>query len=306
MFIILYQFGIEGCIMAEITLCSVRRLLVTGATGFIGSHLIPLLLREKFQVAIIKRKQTRYENNNVVIIDSDSYESINSGIQDFKPDIVIHLAALYLNKHTPAQIAELIDSNITFGTYILEAMAENNVSKFINIGTQAQHFGNKQYCPVNLYAATKEAFKDILAFYQDKGIQHKTIELFDTYGEGDTRKKIMELLINACRNKEPLDLTPGGQFIDLSSVDDICEFLAAHIKKQDFFDNGTIALSGTVLKLRDLGAMIESLFNAPGILRWGAKQYRENEMLNPPEYYPKVQLKADSLQDYIQKVTRRK
>jgi nucleoside-diphosphate-sugar epimerase len=221
-------------------------------------------------------------------------------MRDFKPDIVIHLATLYINKHSPGQIAELVDSNITFGAYVLEAMVENNISKFVNIGTQAQHFGNKQYCPVNLYAATKEAFKDILTFYEGKGIQHKTIELFDTYGEGDTRKKIMELLINACRNKEPLDLTPGEQFIDLSSVDDICEFLAAHVTESDFFDNGTIALSGNVVKLRDLGALIESHFNTPGMLRWGAKQYRDNEMMKPPEYYQKVRLNQDSLRKYIE------
>jgi hypothetical protein len=51
----------------------------------------------------------------------------------------------------------------------------------------------------------------------------------------------MELLITACRNKEPLDLTPGGQFIDLASVDDVCEFFVSHIKESDFFDSGTIA-----------------------------------------------------------------
>jgi nucleoside-diphosphate-sugar epimerase len=218
------------------------------------------------------------------------------------PDIVIHLAALYINKHTPAEIADLINSNITFGTYILEAMAENNVSRFINIGTYTQHFGGKAYCPVNLYAAAKQAFKDIMVFYAGKGMRHKTIELFDTYGDGDTRKKIMELLINACRNREPLDLTPGEQFLDLSYVDDIAEFLAAHVKNPDFFDNGTIALSGNVIKLRDLGDMIESIFNTPGILRWGAKQYRDNEMMQPPLYYPKAQLKADSLPAYLKKL----
>jgi nucleoside-diphosphate-sugar epimerase len=292
--------------MAEIVLCSTKRIMVTGATGFIGSHLIPILLREYYQVAIIKRKQTKYENSNVRIIDSDCCESIRSGIKDFKPDVVIHLATLYINKHTPAQIAELINSNITFGTYILEAMAENNILRFVNIGTYAQHFGGKEYCPVNLYAATKEAFKDILAFYESKAIQHKTIELFDTYGEGDTRKKIMELLITACLNKKPLDLTSGEQFLDLSSVDDICEFLVSHIKKPDFFDNGTIALSGNVIKLRDLGAIIESHFNAPGILHWGAKQYRDNEMMKPPEYHPKVQLNQDSLRKYIEKVAAKK
>jgi nucleoside-diphosphate-sugar epimerase len=181
------------------------KILVTGATGFIGTNLVPVLLRAGHEAAIIKRKTTKPDSiaANVLSIDAESYAAICSGINAFNPDIVIHLAALYVNKHIPEQIPDLISSNITFGVNILEAMAENNVTKFINIGTQAQHFGNSRYCPANLYAATKEAFKNILIFYETKGIKHKTVEFFDTYGKGDTRKKIIDLLITACRNKEP-------------------------------------------------------------------------------------------------------
>jgi nucleoside-diphosphate-sugar epimerase len=282
-----------------------RRALITGATGFIGSNLALFLIKNNYSVAVIKRERSDLKALNAVkeklsIYKSDSYNDICAGMKDFNPDTVIHCAALsHIYNHKAEDIAEFINSNIVFGTYLLEAMKENGRRHFINIGTQWQHLHNKRYCPVNLYAATKEAFKNILIYYESKGIKHKTIELFDTYGEGDTRKKVMELLINACRNKEQLDLTPGGQYMNLTSVEDICAFLGLHIGKPEFFDNQTIALSGNMIKLRDLGALIESYFNAPGILRWGAKQYRDNEIMTPPEYYPKVQLNQSSLQNYI-------
>jgi nucleoside-diphosphate-sugar epimerase len=280
------------------------KILITGATGFIGSHLVSVLLEAGHEVAVTKRKTARAENITVgvQVIDSENYDTIYSGIKNFTPGIVIHLAAEYVNKHEPEQIAGLINSNITFGTWILEAMITNNIEQFINIGTRFQHLRNSSYCPVNLYAATKEAFKNILTFYESRGIIHKTIELSDTYGEGDTRKKIMELLITACRNKEPLDLTPGEQLLDLASVDDICDFLMSHIDKPDFFNNKTITLSGNVIKLRDLGNMIEQRFNTQGILRWGARPYRENEIMAPPQYYPEIKLNQDSLEKYINKL----
>jgi len=281
------------------------KVLVIGATGFIGSHLVPLFLEKKHTVAIFKRKTSGLNNlenlrNSITVFNLGTYNEIISGMKEFEPDIIIHLAALYINKHNSGQIENLINSNITFGTYILEAMSETGIKNFINIGTYTQHLGNKRYCPANLYAATKEAFKDILTFYESKGIRHKTIELFDTYGDGDSRQKIMKLLIDACRNKVPLDLTPGEQFINLSHVDDICNYIVLHVEKNNFFDNKTISLSGKTIKLRDLGVMVEQRFGVNGILRWGKKVYRENEMMEPPVYYKKVCLDQNSLEKYIQ------
>jgi nucleoside-diphosphate-sugar epimerase len=286
------------------------KILVTGATGFIGSHLIPALLDAHYETAILKREKSELKNlisvrDMMKTYRSDTYDDIYRGIHDFMPDVVIHLATLYLNKHNSDDIEKLIDANITFGSYILEAMTENKIIRFINIGTQAQHFGDKQYCPVNLYAATKQAFKDILSFYEEKGIVHKTIELFDTYGEGDTRKKIMDLLISACKNNQPLELTAGEQTIDLSYVGDICAFMVKYIGSNDFFDNETIALSGNTIELRELGDMIENEFEVKNVLRWGAKPYRENEMMRPPVYYRQIKLNQRTLEEYVKNVVNR-
>jgi nucleoside-diphosphate-sugar epimerase len=181
-------------------------------------------------------------------------------------------------------------------------MIENGVTKFLNIGTRWQHLKNKRYNPANLYSATKEAFKDILVYYGTRGIRHKTLELGDTYGKGDTRKKIMELLITACQKKEKLDLTPGEQALDLIFVDDICQFIASNITSAAFFDNKAVSVSGATIKLRDLGTMIEREFKTKGLFNWGGKSYRENEAMKPPLYYRKVQLNPNSLETYIKKI----
>lgn len=282
------------------------KILVTGATGFIGSYLVPALLKEDHRVAIVKRQGTPLKAlasfaGKLQIYNSESYNEINRGMKDFNPDLVIHLAALYVSRHSASDISGMVSSNITFGAFILESMAENNIEKLLNIGTQAQHYGGREYGPVNLYAATKQAFKDILIFYKSRGIRHKTIEFYDTYGEGDTRKKIMELLVTACQNNENLDLTEGEQRVDLAFAGDICDFFVKHITDGGFFDNTTSALSGEVIRLRDLGDLIEKHFNRCGLFNWGARPYRENEMMSPPEYYPKIKLNRSSLESYIKR-----
>jgi nucleoside-diphosphate-sugar epimerase len=280
------------------------KVLVTGATGFIGTHLVFYLLECGHKVAVLKRKDSNLKGltpiqDKIQVFASDTYSDISFAVGKFAPDVVVHLAALYINQHKSEHIVDLINSNVLFGTHVLEAMTENDVSHFLNIGTRWQHIGNKRYNPANLYSATKEAFKDILIYYGTKGIKYKTLELGDTYGSGDTRKKIMELLITACQKKERLDLTPGEQVLDLTFVGDICHIIVSNIVSTDFFDNKIVSLSGTVIKLRDLGTMIERESKMQGLFNWGGKSYRENEAMEPPLYYTKIQINPNSLETYI-------
>ncbi|MHB9292360.1 NAD-dependent epimerase/dehydratase [Hollandina sp. SP2] len=290
--------------MAKTVLCkSDCRILVTGATGFIGSHLVFALLKQGYTVGILVRASSNLQKfksvrNNIVVLRSDTYAIINFSIKSFTPNVVIHTAAM-VNQQESEQIVDLINANIIFGTHVLEAMKENGITKFLNIGTRWQHIGNKRYCPANLYAATKEAFRNILMYYETRGLRHKTLELCDTYGLGDTRKKILDLLMAACQRHESVDLSPGEQVLDLSYVGDICQFILNGIQSENFFDNKTVSLSGTVIKLQELGKMVEERYKTSGFLRWGANPYRDHEVMMPPIYYQKIKLNSDSLERYI-------
>ena len=177
--------------------------IITGATGFIGSNLVRVLLKNNSKITIITRKNSDYskildikDKLNIYEYNGDIIELVNL-FNLINPDLVIHLASSFILNHRLDEIDKLIDSNIRFGTQILEAMKLSNCKKIINTSSYYQHYNNEIYNPVNLYAATKQAFEDIIYYYSSSeyNIKSITLELFDTYGENDSRPKILNLLL---------------------------------------------------------------------------------------------------------------
>ncbi len=116
----------------------------------------------------------------------------------------------------------MIEGNILFGTLLLEAMVATGVSRLVNTGTAWQHFEDVEtYRPVCLHAATKQAFEDILAYYVDaRGLEATSLMLYDTYGPGDPRPKLISLLKKQLHADAALNMSSGEQ-IPLRKVVDL-------------------------------------------------------------------------------------
>jgi len=170
---------------------------LTGATGFIGKHLLKELMPENNIYVLIRPASICPDvQNERVFIFNDNIKDLISFFVQNKIDGVVHLASLYITQHTPDNVKNLIDSNIFLGTAILEAATKANVKWFLNTGTYWQNYivDSKEYFPVNLYAATKQAFIDLAKYYVDVSlIRFVTLKIPDTYGVGDTRRKIFSL-----------------------------------------------------------------------------------------------------------------
>jgi nucleoside-diphosphate-sugar epimerase len=292
------------------------RALVTGAAGFIGVSLVRRLLAEGWEVHALLGPACRREalaglQDRLARHDHDGTMAGMQTILDAaRPDVVFHLASLFLTEHGPADVATLVGSNILLGTQLAEAMGSAGCTRLVNTGTSWQHFGTAGYCPVNLYAASKQAFEDILAYYhQARGLSCTTLKLFDTYGPADPRPKLVRLLLGAAMSGEPLDLSPGGQTLDLVHVDDVCaafalaaaRLLAAPAPLQDYF-----FVSGSRLTVRDLVAEIEAAVGRPVQARWGRRPYRPREVMVPldpgpgllPGWAPAIPLREGLAQAY--------
>ena len=290
-----------------------QRALVTGASGFVGSHLTRALRRGGWHVEVLVRpdsNRSRFTADRIHLCESEEFTELNRAVRLSKPDVVFHLASLFLAEHEPTEVGELIRSNITLGANLLEAMYGNNIRRLVNVGTSWQHFHSETYNPVCLYAATKQAFEAIVDFYvQARDFRVITLKLFDTYGPNDHRGKLMHLLERAVRDNQQVDFSPGEQILDLLHIDDAMEaFLVAAVRvlSDGSSSHEIFALSsGTTIQLRDLVALYASLSGRTLPIRLGARPYRTREVMHPwtagkrlPGWTPRIPLR-DGLAELI-------
>jgi nucleoside-diphosphate-sugar epimerase len=282
--------------------------LVTGASGFVGKHLSSHLLEAGWDVHAIIRSTSNINDLRKIVgknLICHSYDGdinqLMTAMKNIQPTVVFHLASQFMSKHGIDDISSLISSNITFSTHLVEAMIQNGIYNLINTGTSWQHYMNDSFNPVNLYAATKQAFEDILKYYREiTPIKIITLKLFDTYGPYDTRPKLFQLLNKVAQTNDTLKMSPGDQLIDIVYIDDVIEafLLSAHylITFQNY--EGDYAVSSlNPIKLRDLVQTYEKLLGKTLNIEWGGLPYREREVMNPwntgkilPGWVPKTNL----------------
>lgn len=268
------------------------RVLLTGAGGFVGSHLVRHLQGRGVEVAALAHAAGAGPRPAAPHHAYDgTLDSARRSLAAVRPQVVVHLASVFVAEHRPEQLDALVDGNIRFGLHLLEAMRLEGVGRFVHAGTSWQHFGGAAYEPVNLYAATKQAFEDLVAHYVSAcGFAALTLELFDTYGPDDRRGKIVSLLIQALREGRTLELSPGDQCLDLTHVDDVCagfEAAALRLLQPGRAGHERFGLgSGQAVSLRELARLLEDLGGRALDVRWGARPYRAREVMQPPRYLP--------------------
>jgi len=267
------------------------KVVITGSTGFVAKAIIDKLIENGDDVYAIVREhsdRTGINKKTNFFVDNGNSDSLVDFFTDIKPDGVLHLASLFLAQHEQSDIEALILSNITFGTRLLEASVKADVSWFINTGTFWQHYENKEYSPVNLYAATKQAFQDIARFYYEtKKINFVTIKLNDTFGEGDTRKKVFNLWKGLAESGKTLGMSAGDQVIDISYITDIVEaymLMIEHLKNDQECKHAgeTYSVSSSErMPLRALAKVYEKATDATLNIVWGERPYRFREVMLP-------------------------
>ena len=270
-------------------------IVVTGSNGFIGSHLVQALLKSNYKVGVINRTPPKHQNvHNYQHFKSFSYDgseqSIQQALELTQPDLVIHLASYFIPRHQPGDVALLVASNIDFPTKLLDVMSRFGVEKLINTGTFWQHYQNANYDPVSLYAATKQAFEDILILYvNSRKVDAITLKLFDTYGQGDTRPKILNLLIKAVKTGAPLRLSLGEQKLNLVHISDVVRAYEISIERllnRSGFQHESFGVANdTVFTLQELSELVEEICGGKIRAEWGALPYRDREVMQPWSEY---------------------
>jgi nucleoside-diphosphate-sugar epimerase len=284
------------------------RALITGATGFVGSHVARHLGALGWDLHAVVRPHSRTGVLTHAGVRAHTHDGTTGRmleiVDEARPDVVFHLASNFLAEHASADVSGLIESNVHFGAQLAEAMAAHGVGRLVNTGTAWQHMHDAAFEPVCLYAATKQAFEAVLEYYVATGLLRVvTLKLFDTYGPLDPRPKLLAALRGAARDGRRLVMSEGEQLLDLVHVRDVVrafEVAAARLLAGEVVGHERYGVSsGRVISLRDLVALYARVAGRPLDAQWGGRPYRAREVMKPwttapalPGWAPSVVLEA--------------
>lgn len=271
-----------------------NRILITGAVGFIGSHLTQRLIEEGLKVGIIKRKNSntqRIKNllDKIEVYDADivNTNEVFKAVSHFRPDVIFHLATYYVLKHKLEEVPLMVNTNTLGIINLLEVSKELGVKLFVNTSScvvykESKNKLKEDSClkPLNLYALTKLQAEQSCSFYAEEyGLKIVTLRIFPPYGPADHERRLVPYAIKKFLDREKPKMTTGRQKWDFIYVEDIVD---AYLKllsiskipqKHEIFNIGT----GNPISVKKVVLEIDNIINTKIKPEWGAIPHRKNE-----------------------------
>ena len=256
-----------------------KRILITGGTGFIGSHLAELLVKKKYKVTVFDRynpiynlgnlSKSKYKNKIKFIFgDIRDYDSVYKSLKNI--DIVCHLAALIGIPYSYISPLAYIKTNLD-GTYnVLESSKNLKINKIL-ITSTSEVYGSAKYIPIDEkhpfqpqspYSASKIAADNLaLSYFYSFNTPVTIIRPFNTFGPRQSTRAVIPTIINQILNSKDRSVKLGNMYPkrEFNYVEDVCNgFLAAiksnKIKGKTINIGGSkeISIGGLVNKIKKL------------------------------------------------------
>ena len=248
---------------------TMKKILITGASGFVGSHVARMAREKNFEVVELNHKDTALEDKNAV----------EKFMEEVRPDTVFHLATSIVRSGKTASPQVVMRTNIEGSINLMDAALEVGVKAFINTGTFVE-YGPKDHpikederCdPMEIYAVSKlAATLYVQGLAERKEFPTITLRLFTPYGSNMKEGSLLYNVVTNIQNKKPIALSDKKVTRDLIYVGDVAElYLEAGEKaskyKGEIFNVG----SGTPTTLEELVETVAGVTKTTAMPQWGA------------------------------------
>lgn len=264
-----------------------KKVLLTGATGFLGSAIAEELLFKGYKLLLTKRKTSDLWRTADFLGDFDWVNTDNENwisiAIDFKPEIIVNLAWSGVSSTKREDWLAQV-SNIQFQQELLEIAKLSNTSLFVGFGSQAEYglfdgMINESHVlkPVSSYGIVKVACSNILKeFCEINNIKWRWFRVFSVYGEMEGDNWLLSSVINKLFNNESVDLTGCEQRYAYLYIKDFAKAFinTLQVDKESGVYNFSSSKSIT---LKELLLLVKSKISTCGSLNFGKLEYRKNQ-----------------------------
>lgn len=255
-------------------------ILLTGATGYLGSNILKALVNNnENKLIILKRSFSNTFRIKGLVDKIDFYNldeiDIEKVFLENKIDLILHCATDYGRKDSnPLQI---IEANLTLPIKLLELGRKYNVKSFINTDTILDK-------RINFYSLSKNQFKDWLQNYKNN-LVCINVSLEHFYGPGDDKTKFVSYIIDSLiKEVEKIDLTKGEQKRDFIYIEDVVSAFLKIINHSLNLEKGFYEFqlgSENAITIKEFILNVKKITgNEKTLLNFGALPYRENEVMD--------------------------
>lgn len=275
-----------------------KKVLITGGTGFIGSHLVKQLVEFGAQVFVLRKPKANFWRINQVIkkvkiinLNLKNLPKLRKFIVANQPEIIFNLAAHLDTRQIAQTLPKLLRENFITTLNLLRAVTEKvRPEKFVQFGTMEEYGRQKapfletqREMPVSPYSLTKTMASQLaLSFHRLTGLDVCVVRPAAVFGSKQGLGTLIPNFIISCLSKKNFNINPGNQLRDFIYIEDLVEgILAAGFKKESSGEIINMG-SGSFYKIGDVVNKINQFLGFPITINFGANPYRPLD--NPKSY----------------------
>jgi len=259
-----------------------KKVLVTGAGGFIGSHLVEGLVRRGAQVRCLLKYNSKGGLGNLIKIPKDIFDKLEIVREDIRDaesikkavgdcEIIFHLAALISIPYSYENPRGYIETNALGTLNILEASRDNQNIKKIIITSTSEVYGTALYSPIDEshplqaqspYAASKIASDKIAESYAKSfNLPVITVRPFNAYGPRQSMRAVIPTIIQQALTKDTIKLGSLEPKRDFTFVEDIAQGFIKAAESENSVGEVINIGSGKTISIGEIVDMVKNILN---------------------------------------------
>ncbi len=262
-----------------------KRVLITGATGFIGQHLAGKLKTLEATVygstsAAEGCDETAPSHQHApppLVLDVRDSKAVKTVLDNLRPDVVFHLAAVGVT-NPGVDPMQALTVNAGGVINLLEALKGKDVERVVLVGTSHEYGTSgraRDLDPLSAYAASKvAAWAFGRMYWRAYELPVVFVRPFQVYGPGQPSHALIPAAMRAALSGEDFPMTPGEQIRDFVFAADVAEGMIAAGETAEIEGEALDLGIGVGITVRGIVEMIWDMTDAEGRIQPGARRYR--------------------------------